>query len=190
MKNLIVLFLSAFVGLGTLNAQTVGSDIKLGEPIKKFKTYAWASEINQIPSDKVFIGPNGVFVFNNETSKSKIKNSIQYELAARGFKMDATKPDMLINFIVFEQEGQLRTYNGYQTVMGGLDSVRTEDNIEMVTVKPGTLFITIIGNKNEGVVWQGYASGILSAESVKDDAKVKAAVAAIFNEFGYKAFKD
>lgn len=190
MKKLIVLFLSAFIGLGTVNAQTVGSDIKLGEPIKKFKTYAWSTEINNIPSDKVFVGPNGIFVFNNESTKSKIKNSIKYELSAKGFTMSPTNPDMYVNFIVFEQEGKLRTYNGYQTVSGGLDSVRTEDNVEMVSVKPGTLFITILGGNNEGVVWQGYASGILSSESVKDDAKVKAAVAAIFNEFDYKAFKD
>ena len=167
----------------------VGSDFKLGEPIKQFKTFTWATSIDNIPTDQIFIGPGGVHVFNNLSTRSQIKEAIQYELTARGFKNDSSNPDMVINYMIFEQEGQLRTYNGYQ-VVNGLDSVRTEDNATSVTVEPGTLFVTISGAADQGVLWQGYASGILSEDMVKDPAKIKSAVQRIFNEFDYKAFQD
>lgn len=164
----------------------VGSDIQLGAPIKNFSTFDWVNDIDEIPSDEVFVGPNGVLVYNNETARSRIKQALRYELTAKGFEMDESDPDMVVNFIVFEQKGQLRTYNGYQVVGG--DSLRTEESPEIVTVKPGTLLITILGGHGEGVVWQGYASGILTPKSVKSDAKIKHAVERIMDKFDYKAF--
>ncbi|MEJ6981284.1 DUF4136 domain-containing protein [Pedobacter sp. P351] len=195
MKTLNNLILTAIISLSamftgctaTSPRVIVGSDFKLGEPIKQFKTYSWSSSIDNIPTNEVFIGPHGVYIFNNVSTRSQIKDAIQYELSGRGFKMDSSNPDMIVNYLVFEKEGELRTYNGYQ-VVNGLDSVRTEDNVARVTVKPGTLYITISGAKNEDVVWQGYASGILSSRLIKDPAKVKAAVQQIFKEFKYKAF--
>ena len=195
MKILNYLILSVIIGLSaiitgctaTSPGVIVGSDFKLGEPIKQFDTYGWAADIDSIPTDNVIIGPSGVLVFNNVSTRSQVKDAIQYELSARGFNMDANNPDMLINYIIFEGEGELTTYNGYQVVRG-MDSVRTEDNVARVTVKPGTLLVTITGGNNEGVVWQGYASGILSQSMIKDPAKIKSAVQQIFNEFDYKAF--
>ncbi len=165
----------------------VGSDIKLGEPIKHFQTFSWVGDIDEIPSDKVFVGPDGVLVFNNETARNRIKQAIIHELTTKGFKMEETKPDMLVNFVVFEQKGKLRTYQGYQVVGG--DSLRTKESVQMTTVNPGTLLITMLGGHNEGVVWQGYASGILTPASAKSDAKIKLAVERIMDKFDYKAFK-
>lgn len=187
-KLILCLFLPLMLNLScaTRPPVKVGSDIKLGTPIKNYSTFSWVSDIDKIPSDEVFVGPNGVLVFNNETARSKIKDAIKYELTAKGFKMEESDPDMLVNFIVFEQKGQLRTYNGYQIVGG--DSLRTEESPETVTVKPGTLLITILGGHDEGIVWQGYASGILTPKSVKSDAKIKAAVERIMDKFDYRAF--
>lgn len=167
----------------------VGSDFKLGEPISKFKTYNWVTSKDNIPKNQVFIGPGGVYIFNNPSTRSQINEAIEYELSARGFKKDTAKPDMLINYLIFEQEGELKTFNGYHLI-NGVDSVRTEDNVSSVKVKPGTLFVSINGGASNGVVWQGYASGILSPRGIKDPAKIKAAVQQIFNEFKYKAFAE
>lgn len=181
---------TAIAGCTTISpGVVVGSDVKLGEPIKQFDTYTWAATIDQIPTDKVLIGPGGVYVYNNESTRSQIKDAIQYELSARGFKQSSASADMIINYTIFEQEAELRTYNGYQ-VVSGLDTVRTPDNVTTTTVKPGTLFISITGTNGEGVVWQGYASGILTPSLIKDPAKIKSAVQQVFNEFDYKAFNN
>lgn len=194
MKTRTNLILSIFLFLGiTFTGCTasspqviVGSDSKLGEPIRQFKTYSWTADVDNIPTNQIFIGPNGVYVFNNTSTRNQIKEAVQYELSARGFKIDTTNPDMLLNYVIFEQEGDLKTFNGYQ-VVNGLDSIRTPENVSTVTVKPGTLLITAVGTESGNVVWQGYASGILSPSSVKDPAKVKSSVQQIFNKFDYKA---
>ena len=68
MKILNYLILSVIIGLSaiitgctaTSPGVIVGSDFKLGEPIKQFDTYGWAADIDSIPTDNVIIGPSGV----------------------------------------------------------------------------------------------------------------------------------
>lgn len=188
-KLMFVLFLPLLLSFDQGSAQAVakvGSDIQLGEPIRQFNTFSWVKDIDEIPSDKVLVGQGGVLVYNNESARNRIKQAIAHELTAKGFKRVEADPDMVVNFIVFEQKGRLRTYQGYQVVGG--DSVRTKESVDRTRVKPGTLLITMLGGHDEGVVWQGYASGILTPASVKKDAKIKLAVEKIMDKFDYKAF--
>ncbi|MGK2861276.1 MAG: DUF4136 domain-containing protein [Chitinophagaceae bacterium] len=181
-------FLSAIAMLtlySAINAQKVGTDRELDAAIKDYKTFAWFTDIDNIPKDKIFVGPNGVLVFNNESARSNIKEAISYELSARGYKLNSDKPDMLVTFMVLEQPAELTTYNGYQTV--GMEKVRTEDNVEKTSVKEGTLLINFVDAKTSEMVWQGFASGILNPEIVKTQAKTREAVSAIFQEYKYKA---
>src|SRR5919206_2714686 len=81
----------------------VGKNADLNADFKDIKTYSWTTDIDNIPKDAVFIGPNGVYIFNNESGRKMIKDAIQYELDSRGYKMDRSNPDMLITFSVLEQ---------------------------------------------------------------------------------------
>lgn len=165
----------------------VGADKSFSANISDYKTFAWTSDIDKIPSDKIFIGPNGVLVFNNESVRERIKNAIRYELESRGYQMGSDNADMLVTFMILEQPGELRTYNGYEMLDYGLDSTRTPENVETVDVAAGTLIINLIDNKSDKVAWQGYASGILKPEMVNDDSQVKEAVHSIFQQFDFKA---
>lgn len=168
---------------------TVGADQSLKVSLNDYSTYAWTAGIDKIPEDQVFIGLNGVYIFNNESVRSKIKNAIEYELSAKGYQKSEANPDMLVLFLVTEQPGTLRTYNGYQIVNGGLDTVRTEENVQKTHIDAGTLLINLIDAKSGKVAWQGYASGILKPDMINDDSKVRAAVSSIFSKFDYKANK-
>ena len=78
--------------------------------IKSINSYSWTRDIDNIPKDQLFIGPNGVLIFNNESGRKMIKDAIQYELDSRGYKrMDGNGVDMLVSFSVLEQPGRLRT---------------------------------------------------------------------------------
>jgi len=165
----------------------VGADKSFSANISDYKTYAWSTDIDKIPSDKIFIGPNGVLVFNNESAREKIKEAIQYELTSRGYKMQSGNADMIVTFMVLEQPGTLQTYNGYKMLYNGLDSTRTPGNIEKVSVEAGTLLINLIDAKSGKVAWQGYASGILKADMINDQAQVREAVRRIFDQFKFKA---
>lgn len=168
-------------------AQKVGTDKDLNASIKEYKTYAWSKNIDQIPKDKIFVGPNGVLVFNNVSTRSKIKDAIHYELDARGYKLNEADPDFIVTYQVTEQPADITTYNGYVTINGGLDKVRTPDNVQKTHLKPGTVLIDFVDAKTSKQVWQGYASGILKPDMINDQSKVRGAVASIFSKYRYKA---
>ena len=160
----------------------VGKNSDLSADFSNIKTYSWTSGIDNIPNDKIFIGPNNVYIFNNESGRKMIKDAMQFELDARGYKLDATNPDMLVSFSVTEQPGQLRNANGYVTLSSG-EKVRTEDNITFTDVKPGTLIIDFMDAKTKNVIWQGFASGILHADEMSNETKVREAVSSVFSQF-------
>ena len=187
MKKFFYLLGFFMVVTGVVKAQNVGADRDLQSNLPNFKTYAWVKNIDQIPTDKIFVGPNGVLVFNNESARSKIKEAIQYELDARGYKMDNTNPDFYVNFMVLEQPTELTTFNGYQTINGGLDTVRTPENVQKTPVKAGTVLIDFIDAKTSKQVWQGFASGILNADIINNRSDVRAAISSIFSKYNYKA---
>ena len=162
----------------------VAKNSDLNADFKSIKTYAWTKSIDEIPKDQVYIGPNGVFVFNNESVRKMIKDAVQYELDAKGYKMDPDSPDMLVSFSVFEQPATLRTTEGYATLSSG-EKVRTEDNVAYTDVLPGTLIINFIDASKRKQIWQGFASGILKAGQTKDESKVRHAVSRIISEFNY-----
>lgn len=184
-KVMAVAMLAAFSFAAT--AQEVGGDRKLSADFENYKTYAWVTDIDNIPQDKMFVGPEGVLIFNNNSSRASIKEAVQYELSARGYTMAEKDADLLVNFSVLEQSGRLRTYDGYQVLGMGGDTIRTEDNLEWTEVQPGTLLVNLIDRKTSELVWQGYASGILKQDMMRDKLKVREAVSSIFQEFNYKA---
>ena len=182
------------VGLGCFifaSAQQVevGADNSFKQSVKGFKTFGWSSEINQIPNSDMFITPSGVYVFNNESTREKVKKAIKFEMNAKGFKETENHPDIVVLFRISEHPGKLHTFNGYKMYDEGLDSTHTPQNKETVKVKPGTLIINVLDAKSGMVAWQGYASGILKPSMVNSDVKVREAVAAIFKDFHFHAKK-
>jgi hypothetical protein len=165
-------------------APVVGKNADISADFKSIKTYSWTSDIDNIPNDQIFIGPNNVYIFNNESGRKMIKDAMQYELDSRGYTMDRNNPDMLVSFFITEKPGSLRTTNGYVTVSSG-EKVRTEDNVSYTDVKPGTLIINFIDAKANKQIWQGFASGILQPDQMNDQTKVREAVSSVFSQFKY-----
>lgn len=165
----------------------VGADKSFTKSLSDYSTYGWSTQIAHIPSDQIFVAPNGVLVFNNESVWSKIKNAIAFELSAKGFKHTQSNPQILVLFRVTEQPGKLRTFNGYEMIDNGLDSVRTPQDTQTVDIDAGTLIINLLDAKSGVVAWQGYASGILKPDMINDNTKVREAVASIFQKFDFKA---
>ena len=186
MKKTIVFLACSLFYLASQAQVQVGADNSFKTSLNEFSTYGWSSAINKIPSSKIFVGPNGVLVFNNNSLREKIKNAVAFELSAKGYKKDETKPGILVMFRVTEQPGTLTTYNGYQTI-DGFDKVRTPQNVEHTKIDPGTLMITLVDAKSDKVAWQGYASGILKPDMINDNMKVREAVSDIFQKFHVKA---
>jgi hypothetical protein len=168
----------------TKSTPVVGKNADISANFKNIKTFNWTAGIDNIPTDKILIVPNGVYVFNNESGRKMIKDAVKYELDARGYTMSEANPDMLVSFSVTEQGGSLRTTNGYVTVSSG-EKVRTEDNVSFTDVKPGTLIVNFIDAKTNTQIWQGFASGILKSDQMQEQTRVRQAVATVFSQFKY-----
>lgn len=171
----------------SLQAQDIksGADNSFKESLDNYNTFGWSAEIEKIPTDKIFIAPGNVYIFNNESTRAKIKEAIEYELNAKGYTKSETDPQIIVLFQITEQPGKLVTYNGYEIIDG--EKVRTSEDKEKIDIAAGTLLINLVDAKSGLVAWQGYASGILKPDMVNDDVKVREAVASIFNEFKFHA---
>ncbi len=188
MKKTILFVVSALFSFAIKSQNVVvGADNSFTTSLNNYSTYAWSKNIDRIPSDQIYVSPSGVYVFNNESVRSKIKNAIEFELSAKGYKKDQSNPDLLVLFTVTERPGNLRTYNGFQMVYNGLDSVRTPQNVQTTKIDAGTIIINILDAKSGKVAWQGYASGILKPQMINDESQVRQAVASIFKKFSFKA---
>ena len=188
MKKIILFILSGLFCFAVKSQNVVvGADNSFTTSLNDYSTYAWSKTIDQIPSDEIYVNPSGVYVFNNESVRSKIKDAIEFELSAKGYKKSEINPDMLVLFSVTERPGSLRTYKGYQMVANGLDSVRTPQDVQTTKIDAGTLIINIIDSKSGAVAWQGFASGILKPEMLTDESQVRQAVASVFSKFDFKA---
>jgi hypothetical protein len=170
-------------------ALAVGKSADVAADFKDIKTYNWASDIDNIPNTQLFIGANGVLIFNNESARKMIKDAIEYELDSRGYKkVEGNAGDMKVSFAILEQPGKVRTTNGYVTLSSG-ENVLTKDNVSYTDVKAGTLIINFISNKNNVAIWQGFASGILQPDQMRDQTKIREAVAKIFTQYKYSNVK-
>ncbi|OQP53509.1 DUF4136 domain-containing protein [Niastella populi] len=176
------------VSCGPSTTQTIGKNVDPDAVnLRDARTYGWISSIDNIPETHIFISPTGVYAFNNESARKRIKDAIEYELKARGYKMydSGNEPDMEVSFFISEQAGTLRKTGSYVMVQG--EPVIPSDNVEEVAVEPGTLIVNIIDGKTDKMVWQGFASGILKPEDVNDELKINQAVSSVFNRFNFKA---
>lgn len=184
----LMIFCSLMVFSTMTFAQDAESVQNLDATLKSYSTFGWVSDIEDIPDDKAFVGPDGVLVYNNESTRSMIKEAIVTNLQSKGYSMSESNPDMLIGFQVLEQETDFMTYTGYETIYMGLDTVRAEENAETVNVGAGTLIINITDKESGKVAWQGYASGALNTETANNEESIQSAVSEILGEFDYSAY--
>lgn len=187
MKRLFLVLGILVTTVAVTYAQNVGTDRELNTSIKSYQTYAWSNDIDQIPKDAVFVGPNGVLIFNNASTRSKIKSAVEYELSALGYKQAQTNPDFLVNFIVLEQPAEIVTYDGYRLLYNGLDTVRTQENVNQTQVQAGTVMVSFVDRETGKMVWRGYASGALNTEMINDESKVRGAISSIFRDYQFRS---
>jgi len=94
---------------------------------------------------------------------------------------------MLVSFAILEQGGRLRSTNGYVTTSSG-EKVRTDEDVSWINVKPGTLIVNLVDARKNKQIWQGYASGILQANQMNDQTKIREAVSRIFSQLKHNNF--
>jgi len=156
--------------------------------LTNYSTYAWVADVEGIPSSYALIGPHETILFNNPSAQKMIKDAVELQMKARGFTLDNSNPDMLVNFKVLEGETELRKFvldNG----QGYLGFGPRSTAVQMVSVDAGTVLINFMNSKSGVQIWQGFASGALTSNDIKSMSAMQTKVAAIFEDFDFNQFE-
>lgn len=191
MKNLT--YILTFIFLTAIMASCSNKGMKVvtqddnNSDLSEYDTYSWVSAVENIPYMYAYLNPNGVLVFNNTSVKKMAKDAIELQLEARGFSEDLNTPEILVNFQILEEDTELRKYvlNNKQDYLGF--GPRSE-SVKMVPVDKGTIIINFMDAKTGNQIWQGFASGALKPDDVKNMSVIKTKVGAIFEDFDFNQF--
>ncbi|SHO60554.1 DUF4136 domain-containing protein [Algoriphagus zhangzhouensis] len=156
--------------------------------LSDYDTYAWISEKESIPNAFAIVSPNEALVFNNQSSQKMIKEAVELQMRARGFAEDTSEPEMLVNFVVLEEDTELRKYildNGQDYLGFGPRS----ESVQMVPVEKGTVLVNFMDSRSGNQIWQGFASGALNESDIENMSVMQEKVGAIFENFDFDQFE-
>ncbi len=174
MRKITILFLFISV-LFSCNTIRVSSDFNKNTDFSKLKTYAFSK--NGI--DKVKI---------NDIDKKRILRAIDVELYNKGFRKSSIDPDFTINF--FTETNQKvnyypsSNYYGSAVPYGGMGHYASSWYLNSFKYNEGVLFIDIVDNKKNELVWQGIGKGyIYNDKPEKKSEKINEMVGKILLQF-------
>ena len=154
----------------------------------KYKTYDWAEKPETKETKKEM---------KNGLTETNIRNSVNEQLQKIGWKEVNANPDIMVNYELLvdkaekEQKdavyspsytrsyynrytGRVNTYY-YPSQFSGYDTYTT-------TVKEGTVTITMIDNKTDKAVWQGWTTSELNSNKITG-REIDQSVKTIFKKF-------
>ncbi len=154
----------------------------------KYKTYAWVDK----PETK-----DAKRTRRNELTESNIRNAVNEQLQKVGWKEVSTNPDVMINYELLVERSQreqkdavytpsytrsyYNRYTGrvntfyYPGQFAGYDTYTT-------SVKEGTVTITMIDNKTDKAVWQGWTTSEIDSRRMTGK-EIDQSVKTIFRKF-------
>ena len=153
----------------------VTSDFNENIEFSDLKTYAFSKK----GIDKVKM---------NDIDKKRILKAIDIELYNKGFRKSSIEPDFIINF--FTQTNQKvdfypsNNYYGYAVPYGGMGVYAGSWYLNSFNYNEGVLFIDIVDNNKNELVWQGIGKGYIYTDKAdKKSEKIKAMVNKILLQF-------
>lgn len=125
------------------------------------------------------------------------KRAVSHEMEARGYRLSADHPDLLVNFFASSRE---RTdvqsyprfawgmgYYGYRTGLYTTWPLYSRD-VETTHYKVGTASIDVVDAAHRQLIWEGTAEGRLSQKMIDDPGPaIDKAVAEIFEKYPVSA---
>ena len=169
MKKILILSLTVLI-LGSCATIDVATDYDKEVNFDKYKTYAFYKP--GIDQAKI-----------SDLDKKRILRAIDFELSQKGM-VKSENPDLLISIFTQtkEQVNVVQNNFGYgwgwnPYFWGGPGGVSSYTNVE------GTLFIDLIDEEQNELVWQGLGTDVLSQDMERKEEKIKEIVKEILKEF-------
>ena len=122
-----------------------------------------------------------------------LRDAIRTRLKVQGYKPSKRRPDLLVNFRVYEGDMRFRGY-AQEDIARWVNEEKIEDDetpaeqrtgyqpVRMLLAE-GTLLITLIDNRTNRAVWNGYASGVTVPSGVRGEVVLRRSVRSIFDQY-------
>lgn len=174
MKYVIPVLIYLLISGCTATQPVVNIDYDKEADFSQYDTFFWSEEIDKEGNDDEPI-------LYNSLVKKRIKDAISSEMEGRGYTIDETNPDLLVNFhIVIEEKTAYRSYPGYGYRWW-------QDDVQPYNYKEGTLIIDLIDDNKNQLVWQGYTEGIVRDNPEEMEKSIREAISLIFSKYEYRA---
>ncbi|HYF03684.1 MAG TPA: DUF4136 domain-containing protein [Patescibacteria group bacterium] len=198
MRNILLLLgmLSAYFFTGCSSLPSVYSDKLQGVDFNSFKTYAILPVSDTTSSS----------VYHNAIMEQNLATAIQQEMQNRGYVLDNSNPDILINLtlrmrdvdtVVVEPLPLAATYpyysNGYRMpyerpyYYSGYSTLGTVHGAQLRDVEytEGMMIIDVIRNSDDNLIWRGWSDRATTAPTVSSE--MQELVREIFKEYPGRA---
>jgi hypothetical protein len=156
----------------------------------RYQSFAWIDNSNKEGKDR-----------QNELLKRNVQEAVNAKLLKEGWKEDKSKPDVLLNYDmlverttremrdpVYSQPFSRIFYNPYTRRYGRIfypSSFLGYDN-NTVSVREGTLTITMLDARSDKTIWQGWTTDEVRSRNVTKK-EVQKSVQSIFRKFDVAA---
>lgn len=182
MKLTITILLGVVLALSSCAAMRearVDSDYSYRGNFRHYRTYD-------------FVTGSGLIADSSRLGQS-LREAIEQRFRAQGYRRASRRPDMLVNFRVYE--GDMRFHGFNQEDLSQWIKRNVEENDDTpddqrqgyqpvrLLLAEGTLLVTLIDVKTNRAVWNGYASGVTVPEGPMGEIVLKRSVRSILDRY-------
>ena len=182
MKLVITILLGvalALSGCAAMREARVDSDYSYRGNFRHYRTYD-------------FVTGTGIIADTSRLGQS-LREAIEQRFRAQGYRRANRRPDMLVNFRVYE--GDMRFHGFDQEDLSQWIKRNVEESDETpedmrhgyqpvrLLLAEGTLLVTLIDVKSNRAVWNGYASGVTVPDGPMGEIVLKRSVRSILDRY-------
>ena len=176
---LLVLAGLALAGCMTTREARVDSDYSYRGDFRHYRTYT-------------FVTGSGLTADSSRLGQA-MREAIQQRLLVQGYRLVRRRPDMLVNFQVYQ--GDMNFHGFVQEDLSQWIKRNIEENDDTpkedlhgyqpvrLLLAEGTLLLTLIDMKTNRAVWNGYASGVTVPEGPMGEIVLKRSVRSILDRY-------
>lgn len=189
--NAMVLVLPILLAVGCAAPAHVEKDETAD--FSRYKTFAWVASESKDSKDDKKEAKNR----RNDLLEKHVQQAVNKELEKQGWKEDKNKPDVLISYDLLVEKATRESsnpvysrpysrifYNPYLRRYGTIyyPSMFLGYDDNAVTVREGTLTITMVDAKTDHTIWQGWTTDEVTSRNVTQK-EIQSSVKSILRKF-------
>jgi hypothetical protein len=176
------LLLTSALGLSgcfAMREARIESDYSYSGDFRRYRTYD-------------FVSGEGLIADSSRLGQA-LRDAINARLRQQGYKPATKRPDLLVNFKLFEGSTKFRGYNQEELESwvkhAPKEDERTPEDMRQgydpvrMLLTDGTLLVTLVDAHNQRAVWNGYASGVELPTGPTGEIVLRRSVRSIFDHY-------